>query len=335
MPVRVKKNASKRTQEGGNAMRRLLIAVAALVLGLGDARSAEITRILVGFPPGQATDMVARLLADRLAPLLGESVIVENRPGQGGSIALGTLLQAAADGHTMVLAPLASMVVNPHMYKSISYDIFRDFAPVAQVADLPLLLVTNPSLPVKTLSELIAYAKANPGKLSNPSSGNGTLSHLGMELFKQRAGISIVHVPYRGSPQAMVDLMGGIVDVAMDTVPVTEPFIRAGKMRLIASAYGKRVPAFPDTPTIAEQGFPEVDLSAWLGIVVPAATPKERVDQLAAALNKITQSPDIVEKFAAMGAIPRALGPAEFGAFLKTEDARWSTVVKTSGVRIE
>ena len=316
-------------------MRRLLMAIALLALGLGDARSAEVTRIMIGFPPGQATDMVARLLADRLAPLLGENVIVENRPGQGGSIALGSLAQAAADGHTMGLAPLASMVVNPHMYKSISYDIFRDFAPVAQVADLPLLLVTNPSLPVKTLSELIAYAKANPGKLSNPSSGNGTLSHLGMELFKQRAGISIVHVPYRGSPQAMVDLMGGIVDVAMDTVPVTEPFIRAGKMRLIASAYGKRVPAFPDTPTIAEQGFPEVDLSAWLGIVVPIATPKARVDQLAAALNKITQSPDIVEKFAVMGAIPRALGPAEFGAFLKTEDARWSAVVKASGVKIE
>jgi tripartite-type tricarboxylate transporter receptor subunit TctC len=316
-------------------MRRLLIAVAALVLGLGDARSAEITRILVGFPPGQATDMVARLLADRLAPLLGESVIVENRPGQGGSIVLGSLVQAPADGHTMVLAPLASMVVNPHMYKSISYDIFRDFTPVAQVADLPLLLVTNPSLPVKTLSELIAYARANPGKLSNPSSGNGTLSHLGMELFKQRAGISIVHVPYRGSPQAMVDLMGGIVDVAMDTVPVTEPFIRDGKMRLIATAYGKRVAAFPDTPTIAEQGFPEVDLSAWLGIVVPTATPKQRVDRLGAAFNQITQSPEIIEKFASLGAIPRALGPAEFGKYLKSEDARWSAVVKASGVKIE
>ncbi len=316
-------------------MRRLLIAVAVLFLGLGDARCAEVTRIMIGFPPGQATDMVARLLADRLAPLLGENVIVENRPGQGGSIALGSLAQAAADGHTMVLAPLASMVVNPHMYKSISYDIFRDFAPVAQVADLPLLLVTNPSLPVKTVPELIAYAKAHPGKLSNPSSGNGTLSHLGMELFKQKAGIKIVHVPYRGSPQAMTDLMGGLVDVAMDTVPVTEPFIRAGKMRLIASAYGKRVPAFPDTPTIAEQGVPEINLSAWLGVVVPIATPKARVDQLAAALNKITQSPDIVEKFAAMGTIPRALDPAEFGAFLKTEDARWSAVVKELGVTVE
>ena len=316
-------------------MRLLWVAMTALMLGLTDARSAEVTRILVGFPPGQATDMVARLLADRLAPLLGESVIVENRPGQGGSIVLGSLVQAPADGHTMVLAPLASMVVNPHMYKSISYDIFRDFAPVAQVADLPLLLVTNPSLPVKTVPELIAYAKANPGKLSNPSSGNGTLSHLGMELFKQEAGISIVHVPYRGSPPAMVDLMGGLVDVAMDTVPVTEPFIRAGKMRLIASAYGKRVPAFPDTPTIAEQGFPEISLSAWLGIVVPIATPKARIDQLAKALNQITQSPDIVEKFTAMGTIPRALGPAEFGAYLKSEDSRWSKVVTASGVKIE
>jgi tripartite-type tricarboxylate transporter receptor subunit TctC len=316
-------------------MRLLWAALTALVLGLTGARGAEITRILVGFPPGQATDMVARLLADRLAPLLGESVIVENRPGQGGSIVLGSLVQAPADGHTMVLAPLASMVVNPHMYKSISYDIFRDFAPVAQVADLPLLLVTNPSLPVKTVPELVAYARANPGKLSNPSSGNGTLSHLGMELFKQMAGISIVHVPYRGSPQAMVDLMGGLVDVAMDTVPVTEPFIRAGKMRLIASAYGKRVPAFPDTPTIAEQGFPEISLSAWLGIVVPIATPKARIDQLAKALNQITQSPDIVEKFTSLGAIPRALGPAEFGAYLKSEDSRWSKVVTASGVKIE
>lgn len=316
-------------------MRRISMAVIAVLLALSHAHGAAVTRIMIGFPPGQATDMVARILADRLAPLLGESVIVENRPGQGGSIALGTLSQAPADGHTMVLAPLASLVVNPHMYKSISYDTFRDFAPVALVADLPLLLVTNPSLPVKTLAELIAYARANPGKLSNPSSGNGTLSHLGMELFKQRAGISIVHVPYRGSAPAMVDLMGGLVDVAMDTVPVTEPFIRDGKMRLIASAYGKRVAAFPDTPTVAEQGFPEVDFSAWLGVVVPAATSKAQVDRLAAAINAITRSPDIVEKFTSLGAIPRALGPKEFGDFLASEDKRWGTVVKASGVTIE
>jgi tripartite-type tricarboxylate transporter receptor subunit TctC len=314
---------------------RSILAVMALVLSLTSVRAAEVTHILVGFPPGQATDLVARLIAERLSPSLGETVIVENRPGQGGSSALASLLQSAADGHTMVLAPLASLVVNPHMYRAVTYNTPRDFAPVALVADLPLLLVVNPSLPVKTVPELIAYAKANPDKLSHPSSGNGTLSHLGMEVFKQRAGITILHVPYRGSVPAMVDLMGGIVNVAMDTVAVTEPFIRAGKMRLLASAYGKRVAAFPDTPTVAEQGFPEVDLSAWLGIVVPAATPKQRIDRLAGAIDTIVRSPDIMEKFASLGAIPRALGPSEFGAFLVREDARWGAVVKSSGVTIE
>lgn len=316
-------------------MRGLLIAVTALVLGLTDARCADLTRILVGFPPGQATDLVARLLAERLGPALGETVIVENRPGQGGSIALASLAQSPADGHTLVLAPLASLVVNPHLYKSVGYNTRRDFAPVALVADLPMLLVVNPALPVKTVSELIAYAKANPEKLAHPSSGNGTLSHLGMEVLKQRAGITILHVPYRGSVPAMTDLMTGIVGVAMDTVAVTEPFIRGDKMRLIASAYGKRVAAFPDTPTVAEQGFAEIDLSAWLGIVVSAATPKARVDRLGAEINKIIQSPEIVAKLTGLGAIPRAEGPADFGAFLASEDARWSAVVRASGLRIE
>jgi tripartite-type tricarboxylate transporter receptor subunit TctC len=316
-------------------MRRLLVAITALALNLTGAHGAGLTRILVGFPPGQATDLVARLLAERLGPALGETVIVENRPGQGGSIVLASLAQSPADGQTLVLAPLASLVVNPHMYKSVGYDSMKDFAPVALVADLPMLLVVNPSLPIKTVPELIAYAKANPDKLAHPSSGNGTLSHLGMEVFKQRAGISILHVPYRGSVPAMTDLMTGIVGVAMDTVAVTEPFIRADKMRLIASAYSKRVAAFPDVPTVAEQGFPEVDLSAWLGIVVAAATPRERVDRLGAEINKITRSPDIVGKFTSLGAIPRALGPNEFGAFLASEDARWSAIVKSSGVKID
>jgi tripartite-type tricarboxylate transporter receptor subunit TctC len=316
-------------------MRGLLVVVTALVLSLTDARCADLTRILVGFPPGQATDLVARLLAERLGPALGETVIVENRPGQGGSIALASLAQSPADGHTLVLAPLASLVVNPHLYKSVGYNTQRDFAPVALVADLPMVLVVNPALPVKTVAELIAYAKANPEKLAHPSSGNGTLSHLGMEVFKQRAGITILHVPYRGSVPAMTDLMTGIVGVAMDTVAVTEPFIRGDKMRLIASAYGKRVAAFPDTPTVAEQGFAEVDLSAWLGIVASSATPKARVDRLGAAINKIIQSPEISAKFTGLGAIPRDEGPAAFGAFLASEDARWSAVVKASGLRIE
>jgi tripartite-type tricarboxylate transporter receptor subunit TctC len=316
-------------------MRRMWVAIAAIFLTMANVHGAEITRILVGFPPGQATDLVARLLGDRLSVALGETVIVENRPGQGGSIALVSLSQSPPDGRTMVLAPLASLVVNPHMYKTLGYDTIKDLAPVALVADLPLLLVVNPSLPVKTVAELIAYAKAHPDKLSNCSSGNGTLSHLGMEVFKQEAGVSILHVPYRGSVPAMVDLMGGIVNVAMDTVAVTEPFIRDGKMRLIASAYSKRVASFPDTPTLVESGFPDIHLSAWLGIVVAAGTPQARVDRLGAAFNTIVKSPEIVQKFAGLGALPRDKGPQAFGEFLKSEDARWSTVVKASGVRIE
>jgi tripartite-type tricarboxylate transporter receptor subunit TctC len=313
----------------------LAIALLALCMMLPEVQAAELTKILVGFPPGQATDFVARLLADRLSLMLGETVIVDNRPGQGGSIALAALAQAPADDRTMVLAPLASLVVNPHLYKTVGYDIHKNFAPVALVADLPMLLVVNPSLPVASVPELIAYAKANPDKLSNPSSGNGTLSHLGMEVFKQDAAISIQHVPYRGSVPAMTDLMSGIVNVAMDTVAVTEPFIRAGKMRLIASAYGKRVPSFPDTPTVAEQGFPNVDFAAWLGIVVAKGTPQARIDRLGEAIGKVVQTPDMETKFKNLGTIPHSLGPPDFAAFLDKEDARWSKIVKQAGVTVE
>ncbi len=262
-------------------------------------------------------------------------MIVENRPGQGGSIALADLAKASPDGRTMVLAPLASLVVNPHLYKSVGYATLKDFAPVALVADLPLLLVVNPSVPVKTLPELIAYAKANPDKLINPSSGNGTLSHLGMEDFKRRAGISILHVPYQGSAPAMTDLMAGVVTVAMDTVVVTQPFIQAGTLRLIASAYGERIAAFPDTPTIAEQGFPGFSLSAWIGVVVPAGTPQKRIDLLGAAITNVVQTPDFGQKLAALGALARAKTPAEFGAFLHSEDAHWSEVSKAAGLQVE
>jgi len=316
-------------------MRRLWVVLIALFVTFADARSAELTRIVVGFPPGQATDFVARLLADKPGPALGETVIVENRPGQGGSIALAALATSPPDGHAMVLAPLASLVVNPHLYKTVGYDSLKSFTPVALIGDLPMLIVVNPSLPVHNIAELIAYAKANPNKLSHPSSGNGTLSHLGMEVFKQRAGITILHVPYRGSPPAMTDLMAGTVSVAMDTVAVTEPFIKAGKMRVIASAYGKRVPAFPDTPTLAEQGFPGMDIAAWLGIVVPAGTPKDRVEKLGAAFKQMVQTPDMNEKFASLGTIPHSMGPQEFAAFLASEDDRWSAVVKSAGITVE
>lgn len=316
-------------------MKRLIVAAAVLLLGLTSVRAAEISKIVVGFPAGQATDIVARLIAERIGPILSETFIVENRPGQGGSIALSQLAKTAPDGRTLVLAPLASMVANPHLYKSVGYDTLKDFAPVTLVGDLPILFVVNPSLPVKNVAELIAYAKANPDKINYSSSGNGTLSHLGMEDFKRRAGISLMHVPYRGSPQAMTDLVAGMVSVGMDTVTVTQPFVQAGSLRAIASAYSKRIASLPDVPTLAEQGFPGFGIAAWIGFVAPAGTPKERVDALNAAVSKVVQTEEIAEKFATLGVIQHLMGPAEFAEFIKAENARWSEVVKAAGVRVE
>lgn len=316
-------------------MRRWLLGclIVLAALGQGPLKAAEVTRIVVGFPPGQATDIVARIIAKHLEPLIGETVIVENRPGQGGSIALSALAKAKPDGHSLVLAPLASMVVNPHLYRSVGYNTLTDFAPVARVADLPLVMVVNPSLPVKNVAELIAYAKANPDKLVHPSSGTGTLSHLGMEDFKRRAGIQILHVPYQGSAPAMNDLIAGRVNVAMDTVPVTEGFVKAGKLRAIASAYSARLPAFPGLPTIAEQGFPDFSLAAWLVFVAPAGTPKERVAKLSTGIQKIVKRPEVQEQFAKLGVIPRAAGPTDSAKFIRAEDTRWRKVVDAIGLK--
>ena len=316
-------------------MKRLIVAAIALLLGFTSANAADVSRIVVGFPAGQATDIVARLIAERIGPILGETFIVENRPGQGGSIALAQLAKTQPDGRTLVLAPLASLVANPHLYKSVGYDSLKDFAPVTLVCDLPILFVVNPSLPVRNVAELIAYAKANPDKINYSSSGNGTLSHLGMEDFKRRAGISMLHVPYRGSPPAMTDLVAGVVSAGMDTVTVTQPFVQAGSLRAIASAYSQRIPSLPDVPTLAEQGFPGFGIAAWIGFVAPAGTPKERIDALNAAVSKVVQSEEIAEKFTLLGTIQHLLGPAEFAEFIRSENARWSEVVKASGAKVD
>lgn len=316
-------------------MKPLIVTAVALVLGLASAKAADISRIVVGFPAGQATDIVARLIAERIGPILGETFIVENRPGQGGSIALAQLAKTQADGRTLVLAPLASLVANPHLYKSVGYDTLKDFAPVTLVCDLPILFVVNPSLPANNVAEFIAYAKANPDKINYSSSGNGTLSHLGMEDFKRRAGISLMHVPYRGSPPAMTDLVAGVVSAGMDTVTVTQPFVQAGSLRAIASAYSQRIPTLPDVPTLAEQGFPGFGIAAWIGFVAPAGTPKERIDALNAAVSKVVQTEEIADKFATLGVIQHLMGSAEFAEFIASENARWSAVVKATGAKVD
>ncbi|HTR86599.1 MAG TPA: tripartite tricarboxylate transporter substrate binding protein [Reyranella sp.] len=317
----------KRRQFGALA----LSVLASPALAQGD----KVSKLMVGFPPGQATDIVARLLAEALRSELNETVIVDNKPGQGGSIVLGQVAHAPPDGTTFVLAPLASLVINPYLYRNVAYKSLTSFEPVARVCDLPMVLVVHPSVPAKTLPELIAYAKANPDKLSHCSAGNGTLSHVVMEDFKRRAGIRILHVPYQGSPPAMQDLVSGTVQVAIDTVTVTKPHIDSGRLRLIAVGTLERLATWPDTPTIAEQGFPGLEAVAWLGVLLPAKTSADRVKQLSDAVVTAVKDPATAEKFRTVGTIPRAMNAEEFAAFLKSEDRRWSKVIVDSKIKVD
>lgn len=318
----------------------LIRIVAAFVLTFAacaqaQAPAGKLTRILVGFPPGQATDQVARLLAERLTSALGHPVIVENRPGQGGSVVLAQLARAPADGSVLTLSALAAYSVNPYLYKNVAYDSVRDFDPIALVADLPLALAVHPSVPVNTLQELVDYARANPEKLAHSSSGNGTLSHLLMEDLKQRAGVRILHVPYKGSPPAMVDLIGGNVQVGLDTVTVVQPHVRSGKLRLIAAGTQSRLQAFPDTPTVAESGYPGFEAVAWIALAAPAGTPRELRERINAEVNKALREPEFAAKMLAMGALPRGSTVDEFGSFLRSEQQRWKALVERSGVKVD
>jgi len=294
-----------------------------------------ITRILVGFPPGQATDQVARMVAERLSGTLGWQFIVENKPGQGGSIVLSQLARSPADGTVVTLSALAAYSVNPYLYTTLQYDSMRDFDPISLVADLPLALVVHPSVPAKTLKELVDYAKANPDKLSHMSAGNGTLSHLMMEDFKQRAGIRMLHVPYKGSPPAMLDLIAGTVQVGLDTVTVTQPHVKAERLRLIAAGTRERLPAFPDTPTIAESGYPGFEAVAWIALSAPKGTPRALRDRINAEVGRALADPEFTGRMRAIGAQPRPSTVDGFGSFLAAEQARWKTLVERSGVKVD
>ena len=294
-----------------------------------------VTRILVGFPPGQATDQVARLVAERLAGTLGHPVIVENKPGQGGSVVLTQLARSPADGSVITLSALAAYTVNPPLYGNLAYDSVRDFDPIGLVADQPLALCVHPSVPASTVKALVDHAKANPDRLTHMSAGSGTLSHLMMEDFKQRAGIRILHVPYKGSPPAMIDLIAGTVQVGLDTVTVTQPHVRAGKLRLLAVGTRERLPAFPDVPTIAESGYPGFEAVAWIALAAPKGTPRAWRDRVNADVDAALRDPAFAEKLRAIGAQPRG-GPVDaFGTFLAAEQQRWKGVVERTGARAE
>ena len=290
--------------------------------------------MVVPFPPGGPTDLVARVLAQKMSEQMGQSIVIDNKPGANGNIAAAAVSKAAADGHTL-LYNTSSITLSPALYKSLTYDVQKHLAPVALTAVVPLALVVNPSLPVNNVREFIAYAKANPGRLSYGSAGNGNVTHLAAYQLVASQGIDATHVPYRGSAPADVDLVAGQIQFMTDTINSVMPFVKDKKLKLLAMTTSKRVSLFPETPTLAETVMPGFEAGAWQGLMVPAGTPAAVVQRLNAEVIKALNSAEVKEKLAVQGAEPLGSTPEEYGAYIRRELARWAGVVKATGVTLE
>lgn len=321
--------------------RRLLLAGAAAAAvtatRVASAEGGKMVKIVVGFPPGQATDSVARLLTDKLRAQTGDTYIVDNRPGTGGSLAMSQVAKASNDGTVAMLTHMSAVATNPHMYKSVGYDSIKDFEAVGLVGDLPFVLAINASLPIRSVADLLKYAKANPGKLSNSSSGTGTVSHLAMEEFKHRAGIQALHVPYKGSSPGLSDVVAGNVSMALETAAAVRPLLESGRLRVLAVGSRERLPGiYSNVPTMSEVGFKDFYASTWLMMIYPAGTSKQIVQSTFDALNKVVKQPDTQQKMIAVGAIPRtSTSPDEASAYVKSEVSYWADIVKRSGVTLD
>jgi tripartite-type tricarboxylate transporter receptor subunit TctC len=320
-------------------MRRFQFAILALVALLPVAARAEYPdhpiRFIVPQAAGSATDTVARLLAAELGPILGTQVIVDDRPGAALTLGLDLLAKSKPDGYTIGMGPIGALAITRHMMSRLPYDIERDFQPVSLITRGHLLLAVSPSLPVHSVQELIAYAKANPGKLLNASSSNGSPGHVGGELFKYMTGTDIVHVPYKGGAAAIQDLMAGRVQVMFESLNSIASFARSGAVRALAVGSDHRSAAFPDLPTIAESGVPGYEAGTWTGVIVPAGVPRPIVDKLNAAINRAIASPTFQARFAQIGDEPAGGTPEDFARLIASDSAKWADVVRRSGAKIE
>ena len=322
--------------------RTILRALGALAVALALNAQAQApypnhaVKIIVPFPAGGTTDLLARETAQKLTQTLGQSFVVENRPGAAGNIGAEVVAKSPPDGYTMLMGTVGTHAINASLYEKMPYDHVKDFVPVVLVAGVPNVLVVNPSLPVKTVQELIAYAKANPGKLNFASSGSGTSIHLSGELFKTMTGVSMQHVPYKGSAPALADLVGGQVQLMFDNLPSSLALIKAGKLRAIAVTSLARSSALPDVPTIAESGLPGFEASSWFGLLVPTGTPKDVIVKVNGEVAKWLATPEAKEKLAAQGAIvATGLTPDDFTRHIASETTKWQKVVKDSGAKVE
>ncbi len=316
------------------AARSSIILLLTTAVAVAQNFPAKPVRMLIGFAAGGGADIVARALAPRLTEALGQQIIADNRPGANGIIAAELAAKAPPDGYTLLLAP-GNYAFAPAMYAKLSFDMASAFAPVSKLAETPLLVVVHPSLPVKSIPQLVALARSRPDGLSYASGGIGGSAHLATELFRSITQVSMVHVPYKGTGAAITDLIGGQVLLCFCTLPSVLPHAKSGRLRALAVTTVKRTPAAPDVPTVAEAGVRNYEMSQWYGLLAPAGTPAGIIERLNTEINKALKHPDVVSRMQAEGADPAGSSPLDFGVFFAAEIAKWTQVVQKSGIRVD
>lgn len=320
-------------------MRKTLgLLLAGLLLSLAAAAQtfpSKPVRIVIGFPAGGPLDQHARLLSDRLQAVLGQPVLIDYKAGAGGTVGAQEVMKAAPDGHTLMLANTGVMVINPALYSKLPYATLRDFVPIARTAMQPLALLVNPKVPVNNLREFMDYARARPGQVNYGSAGNGGISHLVPEMFKNATGLFMVHIPYRGSAPAFTDLMGGQVQFMAESIPQAAAYHKQGKVRALAVTSRERNPALPDIPTVIESGLKGFEVVGFYGFLAPAGTPKDVVAKLSEAFRQVMTQPELRSRMISQGADPAFLGADDFASFLGAEMPRWAAAVQKSGARLD
>ena len=323
-----------RTVVFGGLVAVMLCAQATSVAQTASAFPNQPIRMVVPYPPGGPTDITARVVAAEMSKTIGQNIVIDNRPGASGMIGSEMVTKSTPDGYT-VLANASIHVINPSVYPDMRFDAIKDFTPITQLAQVPLVLVVPANSPIKSVKDLVEYAKANPGKVNFGSAGSASAQHLAGESFKIAAGIQMQHIPYKGSAPALTDLAGGQLQLMFDSMPSATPMINSGKLRAIAVTTTTRAKARPDLPTIAESGFPGFDISTWYAYWAPKGTPADVVEKLAASAAQALKNPEVIAKYEAMGAEPVGSTPAQFAAYVESEAKKWSEIVKKSGAKLD
>ncbi len=325
---------TKSRKSGVKVVAGVLMAVACAVAG-AQGYPAKPVRFVIPYPPGGASDVTARIIGAKMSEAWGQQVLIENRPGANGIIALEYVAKSAPDGYTLLMANVGPNAINPVVYAKLPYDAIRDFAPVTLTTKVPQVIVANAYLPVKNIRELIALAKARPDDIVFASGGNGSSNHLAFELFKSMAGVKMLHVPHKGDAQAMTDAISGYVQLTMPTVIAAAPQIKTGRLRALGVGTAKRVATLPDVPTLAEAGVRGYESESWGGVMSRAGTPQATIDRLHAEITRILRLPDVRERLEALGGEIVGSTPAEFSAYLKAEIAKWDKVARAANIRLD